>query len=310
MAARSDVEHGAGERGLAAYRAAASDAAPRYLESASISPTRSIGLGSETTLKATFWHSTIEETPQAGDPGFVSIALNTGGGRVWRNNETTPTDVGAIALQPFEGAHWRFERPVSFVHFYVPFALVGTVAESLFERSLAHADLHMSSAIRERSFCVAAHAVKHGLSAHEPTNLLLDSWALVLAEPLVRQFSSHAQRPGRGGFGKIPARGVAQVVGHIEAGIDQDLRLASLADVAGMSVYHFARSFRETAGVSPHAYVLSRRIRRSQELLQWGKGSLAEVAIACGFSSQAHFTTAFQRSVGVTPGAYRQILAA
>jgi len=306
MEAGSGGERAASAQGLSAYRATASDAAPRYLESANITPTRTIGLGTNTTLKATFWHSTIEETPQAGDPDFVSIALNTGGGRVWRNNERTPTDVGGIAMQPFEGAHWRFERNVSFMHIYVPFELVGAVTESLFDRQLSHTDLRMPSASRDERLGRAAQSVRTGLSAMEPTNLILDSWALILAEILVRGFSSHAQSYVRSSFGKIPARGVAHVVDYIEACIDQDLRLGSLAQVAGMSTYHFARGFKETLGISPHAYVLSRRLRRAEQLLRHGGGSLVDVAAACGFASQAHFTTAFQRDVGVTPGRFRQ----
>lgn len=300
-------EHLAGRDGLAAYRAAASDAAPRYLESAVISPARAVGLGASTTLKATFWHATIEETPQAGDPDFVSIALNTGGGRVWRNNERTPTDVGAIAMQPFEGAHWRFQGPVSFVHIYVPFRLVAKVSESLFEQSLTHSQLRMDSAIRDDRLLRATNAIETGLSRIEPTNLILDSWALVLAEVLMRGFSSHVERREHGPIGKIPARGVAHVVDYVEAGIDADLRLAALADVAGMSVYHFARGFTETVGVSPHAYVLKRRLERAKHMLR-RDGNLAQVSMDCGFANQAHFTTAFRRAVGVTPGEYRRLV--
>ena len=93
---------------------------------------------------------------------------------------------------------------------------------------------------------------------------------------------------------------------YIEAGIDQDLRLSSLAGVAAMSVYHFARSFKETVGVSPHAYVLSRRIVRARAMLGRSESSLADVALACGFSSQAHLTTAFRRGVGLTPARFRR----
>ena len=107
-------------------------------------------------------------------------------------------------------------------------------------------------------------------------------------------------------FGKIPVRGIAHVIDYIEGNIDRGLDLASLAGVAAMSVYHFARRFKETVGMSPHAYVLSRRIRRAREMLDRDEASLALVAVACGFSSQAHFTTVFQRDLGVTPGEYRR----
>ena len=266
-------------------------------------------MNATTTLKATFWHATIEEIPQAGDPDFVSIALNTGGGRVWRNGEATPTAKGAIAMQPFEGADWRFEPPVTFVHLYVPFSLISTVCQNLFDRELAHADLRMGSGITDETLCGTAQSIRQRLASIDPTNLILDSWALILSEILVRRFTSHAQRPVRGTSGKIPARSIAHVIDLIEAHIDQDLSLAALADVAAMSVYHFARQFKETVGASPHAYVLSRRVRRAEDMLKRGGSSLADVAAACGFASQAHFTTAFGRHIGVTPGDYRRMIA-
>src|SRR5262249_39907936 len=123
----------------------------------------------------------------------------------------------------------------------------------------------------------------------------------------VRNFSSNAERSARSSFGILPSSGLAHVVDFIEANIDQDLPLVSLARVAAMSVYHFARRFKETVGVSPHAYVVTRRIRRAQKLLEHGPSRLADVAAACGFSNQAHFTATFQRGIGVTPGAYRRV---
>ena len=295
--------------GLPPYGAAASRAAPRYLETDRIIPLRTVGLDARTTLKATFWHTTIEEIPQLSDPGFVSIAPNLAGGRVWRNAETRPTEVGAIAMQPFEGAGWRFEGAVGFVHLYVPYRVLAMVCESLFGRELRHSDLRMAAAVGDGRLCGAAQSIQGGLRSVEPTNLILDSWALVLAEILVRRFSSHAERPVRGAPGRIPARGVAHVIDFVEAGIGHDLSLESLAAVAAMSPFHFARRFRETVGVSPHAYVLARRVRHARAMLKRGHAGLADIAAACGFSSQAHFTTAFHRHVGVTPGAYRRAVA-
>jgi|GEM_PF-1528633 len=298
----------ASRQGLSFCSPAVSDFTPRYLESDVIAPVRTIGVGANSSLKATFWHSTVEKCDHNGDPDLVCIALNTGGGPIWRNNETIPSQVGSVALQPFEGARWRFERPVSFVQLYVPFTLLRTVSESLFNRELAHDKLRMPSGVGDDRLCSAVRSVRYALSLIEPTNLILDSWALILSEILVRHFSSHSGTHPRSSFGKIPALGVARVIDCIEASIDRDLDLASLASVASMSVYHFARRFRETIGMSPHAYVLCRRIHRAQELLIRGRSSLTQVSAACGFSSQAHLTAVFRRGLGVTPGEYRRAI--
>ena len=298
----------ASRQGLSFCSPAVSDFTPRYLESDVLAPVRTIGVGANSSLKATFWHSTVEKCDHSGDPDFVCIALNTGGGPIWRNNETIPSQVGSVAMQPFEGARWRFEHPVSFVQLYVPFTLLQTVSESLFNWELAHDKLRMPSGLADDRLCGAVRSVRHALSLIEPTNLILDSWALILSEILVRHFSSHGGTHPRSSFGKIPALGFARVVDYIEASIDRDLDLASLAGVASMSVYHFARRFRETIGMSPHAYVLCRRIRRAQEMVIRGRSSLTQVSAACGFSSQAHLTAVFRRSLGVTPGEYRRAI--
>jgi AraC family transcriptional regulator len=101
---------------------------------------------------------------------------------------------------------------------------------------------------------------------------------------------------------------LAHVVDFVEGNLDRDLDLPSLASLAAMSVYHFAHRFKETVGVSPHAYLLTRRISRARGMLEHGENRLADVAAACGLSSQAHFTMAFRRVVGVTPGSLVQLM--
>jgi AraC family transcriptional regulator len=193
------------------------------------------------------------------------------------------------------------------VQIYVPFAVVGDVCESLFDCELKHCELLPFIGERDERLCGPARMIQAGLSSMAPTNLILDSWALILADVLVQRFSSHSQRRVRTSFGKLPVRGVARVVDYIEASIDCDLDLGSLANIAAMSTYHFARRFKETVGMSPHAYVLMRRVRRATHVLEQKTLGLAQIAAACGFSSQAHFTTAFRKQVGVTPSAYRRV---
>ena len=291
-----------GGRGLALCDAVKWGAAPKYWRDHVIEPIRTIGAEAGTSLKVSFWHSTVEDSPQVGDPTFISVSLRTSGAGAWRQAEVS----GPVSMLPFEGAHWHFEQPVSFVQLHLPFALPGMVCDALFDRTLAHDDLSMPADVTDAQLNAVLHSIKDRVQSVEPTNLLLDSWALMMSEAVLRRLSSHGERRARAAFGKIPGRGIARVVDYIEAGIDQDLRLSSLAGVAAMSVYHFARSFKETVGVSPHAYVLSRRIVRARAMLGRSESSLADVALACGFSSQAHLTTAFRRGVGLTPARFRR----
>lgn len=86
------------------------------------------------------------------------------------------------------------------------------------------------------------------------------------------------------------------------------LSLAELSAVAGLTPSHFVRAFSHHYGMTPHAYLLDRRIRHARTLLRQGQ-PLVEVALASGFADQAHFQRQFKRRVAATPGQYRTQLA-
>jgi AraC family transcriptional regulator len=106
----------------------------------------------------------------------------------------------------------------------------------------------------------------------------------------------------------LPATVLRRLMDHVENRLDQPIALRSLADVAGLSPMHFARRFRQATGMSPHAYVTGRRVAKAREALADRRRALAQIALDCGFSSQAHLTTVFGQAVGLTPGRYRQLL--
>jgi AraC family transcriptional regulator len=96
-----------------------------------------------------------------------------------------------------------------------------------------------------------------------------------------------------------------RVLDHISTNLDEEITLAQLAQVAGVSVFHFARTFTQETGVSPSRYVRRIRPERAMADITAGKLSLAEIAFKAGFSSQASFARAFYRATGSTPGEYR-----
>jgi AraC-like DNA-binding protein len=91
----------------------------------------------------------------------------------------------------------------------------------------------------------------------------------------------------------------------IDVRCDEALTLASLAEAAGMSRYHFVRAFRRAVGMTPHAWQLDARINRARGLLDDGM-PLAEVALHLGFADQSHFQRTFKQRVAVTPRQYRR----
>ncbi|QEH38673.1 Transposon Tn10 TetD protein [Aquisphaera giovannonii] len=81
--------------------------------------------------------------------------------------------------------------------------------------------------------------------------------------------------------------------------------MARLAQVAGLSPYHFLRVFKRATGRSPHRYIIEQRVNRAADLLRDPRRTIVEVAYEVGFCSQSHLTVVFRRFMKTTPAAYR-----
>ncbi|HEX8032211.1 MAG TPA: AraC family transcriptional regulator [Ktedonobacterales bacterium] len=101
-------------------------------------------------------------------------------------------------------------------------------------------------------------------------------------------------------------RAVAEVRAYLEERYAERITLNQLAAQTSLSPFHLVRVFRRAMGIPPHAYLESVRIRHAQHLLERGEPA-ATVAYATGFASQSHFTERFRRTIGVTPGRYREM---
>ena len=105
--------------------------------------------------------------------------------------------------------------------------------------------------------------------------------------------------------GGLPPNTVRRVREFIEAHLAENISVQALATVAGLSTHHFSRAFKRSEGVTPHDYLMQRRVRRAQDLLAATDLPLSQIALASGFADQSHCTRRFREQVGITPGSYR-----
>ncbi len=138
--------------------------------------------------------------------------------------------------------------------------------------------------------------------------IFAESLANLLALHLLRSHSSLGRSSRRRvgseeGFSK---RAVAQATDYINDNLPRKLTPEEIAGAAYMSPHHFARSFKSATGLSPHQYVVHRRVERAKALLSDTDLTLAEVARAVGFSSASHLSSHIRRVLGVPPGALRR----
>jgi transcriptional regulator of acetoin/glycerol metabolism/AraC-like DNA-binding protein len=106
--------------------------------------------------------------------------------------------------------------------------------------------------------------------------------------------------------GGLTVGALRRVREYVQLHLDESIGLSTLAAVAGLSMHHFAREFKQSAGVTPHHYLIQKRIERAQQKLAQTDLSLAEIAYAVGFSDQGHLARHFRGLLGTTPREFRR----
>jgi AraC-like DNA-binding protein len=135
--------------------------------------------------------------------------------------------------------------------------------------------------------------------------LALDQFSLVLGAHLLQQYGvlHKARRRSKGGLAPWQKRRASEL---LHENMHGHIRLSEIARECGLSVSHFARSFKTSFGISAHQWLIQHRIDHARQLMSQTSMSLIEVAIQSGFNDQAAFTHAFHQLVGVSPGRWRR----
>ena len=133
--------------------------------------------------------------------------------------------------------------------------------------------------------------------------LYVESLASALAVHLVRKYTASTPRliPFVGGLGKQQLR---RAIEFMHSQLASNISLHQIAAVADLSPFHFARQFRRSTGLPPHAYVNRCRVERAKQLLMRPNANIAEIAVEVGFCDQSHLTRHFKRHFGLTPAAF------
>jgi AraC-like DNA-binding protein len=106
----------------------------------------------------------------------------------------------------------------------------------------------------------------------------------------------------RGGL--APAR-ANRICEYIESHLQENIALEVLAEIAQLSVHHFARAFRQSLGTPPHNYIVQRRVEHAQQLLRNTDLPLSEIAMDAGFTDQSHLARHFRTITGISPSLAR-----
>lgn len=109
--------------------------------------------------------------------------------------------------------------------------------------------------------------------------------------------------PARGGLTALQLKRIKEFV---DAHISRGIAISELASLVGLSPFHFIRAFKRSVGLSPYQYVLSERISLAKEMLSRRDLSIADVALAVGFSDASQLNRVFLKLTGITPSGFRR----
>jgi AraC family transcriptional regulator len=125
-----------------------------------------------------------------------------------------------------------------------------------------------------------------------------ESWAINLAERVEGHETVTHQ-------GSITGSRMRLLDEFIDAGLGDPLSVSTMAQLLDLSEGYFMRAFKHVTGKSPHSYLIDRRLAKARALMRDTSASLSQIALVCGFNSQAHMTTAFKQRLGVSPAQLR-----
>src|SRR5258708_1267176 len=196
------------------------------------------------------------------------------------------------------------ERAFDFIHYHVPRETLDDIANDL--------EFGPVCEYRQATFeqdLVLAQITRNILPSITRENklgsLALDQFELTLGAHLLQRYGGIArtQTPKARGLAKWQRQRAMEL---LRENLNGNVRLGDLAKECGLSVSHFARSFKAAFGVSSHQWLIRQRVDLTKELLTKTTLPLSEIAAQSGFGDQAAFTRTFHRIAGASPGQWRR----
>ncbi len=236
------------------------------------------------------------------------IAYHSGGSRQvraacngpWSESKSTPGLISVIP--PGRRVEYRIGGKVGFSSVHIPRSLFEGLVQSGFgwqaDFRFAFHDEFASSCMQ-----VLLDEARSHQSRFPYTHAVTRALVIHLTEKYRERQTGSPATPAASEQHSV--RKLDRMLDFIDASLSEHLTLDNLAQRVGVSRAHFARRFRDLTGMSPHRYLMNRRVEKAKKLLKETRISLANIALEVGFSNQAHFSAAFHTMTGLTPSHYR-----
>jgi AraC family transcriptional regulator len=215
-------------------------------------------------------------------------------------------EVGCIAVIPANvsfSAKWNREANVT--HCYLDPTFVAHAAyESINPEQI---ELNLVTQKTDPLVCQIILALQKVLET-DATNscFYAESMATALVAHCLRNYSTrkHVLQEYDDG---LPKYKLKQAFEYMNAHLSENVSLASVSEELEISQFHFCRLFKQSTGMTPHAYLIQQRVERAKQLLKRKEGTVLDIAIECGFANPSHFAKHFRRHTGVSPKQFRML---
>ena len=209
-----------------------------------------------------------------------------------------------IVIPEGSSSRWDIPKPVDVVQLYLPHTTLKRVADEadtatpvdLRERT-GHPDPITSRLLLSAADSLEGNGALDMLFRHQLTDLLA-----------TRVLAAHSGSPTtfQPTMGGLSPKVLLRTTERLRSDSDADVSLAALASDAGLSRFHFCRAFKESTGLSPHAWLRQHRLEQAMNMLRDTDASVVSVAAALGYASQTAFAAAFRKLTGETPSDWRR----
>jgi AraC family transcriptional regulator len=224
--------------------------------------------------------------------------------RAGRRHESVIMMGMSIVMPSGHDSIWEGEAACT-ARLRIPSELVARASEEIDARTQVNVEIanvfQTWDPVIERLARILLEELSH--AAHPAQAMIVSSVSCALAAHLLRSYNAFDPKFADG-LSVLSRRKLSEIECHINEHIEETIGLSELAEIAGVSRFHFARIFKRSTGLTPMAYVERSRLLRAQELIKAAEHRLAEVALAVGFADQSHFTRRFRRLIGCTPAAF------
>lgn len=231
-------------------------------------------------------------------------------GGSWLRSEVNAGDMFLTASRtPYE-VRWKADAGAQSVVMavFVGLPLLAEATADLWGDQAQVPNLREFSAQRDEVLVALLDLLRREIVSQEKASVaLVQGVARALAVHLVRAYGEVDQPRNRRMAG-LTAFQLAHIDQFLKARLDRNLHLEDLAQVVGLSQFHFSRLFKKTTGVTPSRHLTKLRMDRARRMLRKNEHSILEIGMEVGYQSASHFTDVFRKETGVTPSDYRKNL--